>query len=320
MTASPKHLPAVVSPLADPVRHGLTSSPKWLPSWLFYDAEGSSLFEQITGLPEYYLTRTERDILTRCAAEIVEAAGTPVTLVELGAGTATKTHLVVTALLGRQLRLDYFPIDVSASALELAANEMLRTFPQVSVHPRIADYTHGIAEVLSGKTRKLVLYLGSSIGNFDPADALELLRHVRDSLKPGDAMLLGTDLAKDGRILVPAYDDADGVTAAFNMNILARLNRDLRADFDLDAFRHAAVWNPSLSRIEMHLVSRKAQKVHIPDVDLEISFMPGESIHTENSYKYTLPQVRELATASGFDLETTWTDPRRWFALHLLRA
>ncbi len=320
MTTVPKQLPKLISPVADAARRGLTATPKWLPAWLFYDASGSDLFEKITELPEYYLTRTERQILADCASEIVEATGTPITLVELGAGTATKTHLVVEALLRRQLRLDYYPIDVSSSALELAAGELRRAFPTVSVHPLVADYTHGIAEVLNGKNRKLVLYLGSSIGNFDPPDALELLQQVRLSLKSGDAMLLGTDLAKDGRILVPAYDDADGVTAAFNKNILARLNRDIGTDFDLDAFRHAAVWNPKRSRMEMHLVSCKVQSVCIPVFDIEIQFAAGESIHTENSYKYTLPQVREVATSAKFSLEQTWTDHRRWFALHLLRA
>jgi L-histidine Nalpha-methyltransferase len=320
MTTVPKNLPALDSAIAEDVRRGLTTSPKSLPAWLFYDAAGSALFEQITDLPEYYLTRAERQILTDCATEIVSAAGTPVRLVELGAGTATKTHLVVAALLRRQLRLDYCPIDVSASALQLASDELHRAFPQVHVEPVVADYTNGVAHVLNGGTRRLVLYLGSSIGNFDPEDALDLLRHVRDSLKPGDALLLGTDLAKNSRILVPAYDDAAGVTAAFNKNVLVRINRELGADFDLDSFHHEARWNRERSRMEMHLVSRNPHTVFISALDLTISFDKNESIHTENSYKYTLPQIRKLAKSSRFALERTWTDANDWFALHLLRA
>ena len=320
MTTAPKNLPELASPIAEDVRRGLIASPKNLPAWLFYDAAGSELFEQITELPEYYLTRAERQILTDCATEIVAAAGTPVRLVELGAGTATKTHLVVAALLRRQLRLDYCPIDVSASALQFASDELHRAFPQVHVEPVVADYTNGVAHVLNGGTRRLVLYLGSSIGNFDPEDALDLLRHVRDSLKPGDALLLGTDLAKDRRILVPAYDDAAGVTAAFNKNVLVRINRELGADFDLGSFQHEARWNRAHSRMEMHLVSRMPQRVHISALDLTITFAEKESIHTENSYKYTLPQIRKLAQSSRFALERTWTDANDWFALHLLRA
>jgi L-histidine Nalpha-methyltransferase len=320
MTTLPKQLFDLESPIAEAVRVGLTTVPKWLPAWLFYDEAGSELFERITELPEYYLTRTERSILHSCAGEIVEAAGTPVTLVELGAGTATKTHLIVKALLRRQLRLDYFPIDVSSSALQQADDDLNRAFPAVSVHPIVADYTHGVAEVLNGHHRKLVLYLGSSIGNFDSEDALAVLRSVRNALSPGDAMLIGTDLAKDGRILVPAYDDAEGVTAAFNKNILVRINRDLRANFDLDAFSHVARWSPSRSRIEMHLASRKQQRVHIAALDMDVEFAKGETIHTENSYKYTLPQVRKMAEVSGFVHERVWCDDRRWFALHLFRV
>jgi L-histidine Nalpha-methyltransferase len=320
MTTLPKQLFDLESPIAEAVRVGLTTTPKWLPAWLFYDAAGSQLFERITELPEYYLTRTEREILSACSGEIVEAAGTPVTLVELGAGTATKTHVIVKALLRRQLRLEYFPIDVSSSALQQADDELHRAFPAVSVNPIVADYTHGVAEVLNGHHRKLVLYLGSSIGNFDQEDALAVLRSVRNALSPGDAMLIGTDLAKDGRILVPAYDDADGVTAAFNKNILVRINRDLGANFDIDSFGHVARWSPSRSRIEMHLASRKPQRVRIAALNMDVDFAKGETIHTENSYKYTLPQVRKMAEVSGFNHERVWSDKRHWFALHLFRA
>lgn len=319
VTTLVNQVPRIESPIAEEVRQGLSSAPKRLPPWLFYDARGSELFEQITELPEYYLTRTERAILSRHAGEMVEAAGTPVTLVELGAGTATKTHLIVAALLRRQLKVRYFPIDVSESALTQAADELHRAFAGVMVKPIVGDYTDGIAELLNGDGRKLVLYLGSSIGNFEQSAAVEVLRSVGASLKSGDAMLLGTDLAKSRRVLIPAYDDAAGVTAAFNKNILARINRELGADFDLAKFRHIARWNRGQSRVEMHLASCIRQIVKIPALGLTVTFAAGETIHTENSYKYTLSQVNDLAQQAGFKLERTWTDQRKWFAVHLLR-
>jgi len=219
------------------VREGLSASPKWLPSKLFYDQIGSALFEQITQLPEYYLTRTERSIFERYAGEILEQAGTSLTLVELGAGTATKTCILLEELLRRQTRALFYPIDVSPSALQEAMEQLGRQFPGLRVSPIVADYTGGVAALSRISGRKLVLYIGSSIGNFEPDEAVRILRRIRRTLRPGDALLLGADYAKSTKILLPAYDDSQGVTARFNKNILARLNRELDADFDVDLFR-----------------------------------------------------------------------------------
>src|SRR5271168_3703995 len=258
--ATSKQLQFIASDaMALAVREGLSATPKHLPSWLLYDEVGSELFEQITELPEYYLTRTERCILERYAAEILQQAGPSLTLVELGAGTASKTCVLIEELLLRQSRALFYPIDVSPSALEQAVRHLGRQFPCLRVNPIVGDYTGGVPALSRITGRKLVLYIGSSIGNFEPPQAIRLLRRIRQSLRSGDALLLGADFAKSSKILVPAYDDAEGVTAAFNKNILARLNRELEADFVVDAFRHIALWNRRCSRMEIYLESMTAQ-------------------------------------------------------------
>jgi dimethylhistidine N-methyltransferase len=301
-------------------REGLSASPKRLPSWLFYDEAGSTLFERITDLPEYYLTRTERSIFEVHAGEILQAAGAALTLVELGAGTASKTCILIEELLLRQPRALFYPIDVSPSALQEAVGRLGRQFPQLRVNPIVADYTGGVEALSRISGRKLVLYIGSSIGNFDPDESVRMLRRIRRSLRPGDALLLGTDMAKSAKVLLPAYDDAQGVTAAFNKNILVRLNRELEADFQLDAFRHVAVWNKRCSRMEMYLESARTQRVFLPVVDMDIAFAAGERIHTENSYKYTNEMVATILRESGFRLELTWQDRQMWFGVHLARV
>ena len=305
------------------VAEGLLSTPKWLPSWLFYDAPGSRLFDQITDLPEYYLTRTERAILAAHAAEIIglAAEADALRLVELGAGSADKTRLLLAAAVERQDTVFYEPVDVSATALEDAQQRIEREIPGVLVVPRVLDYTREME--LDGATpgeRRLVLYIGSSIGNFEPEEALRLLTTVRGALGSGDSMLLGVDLAKSEDVLIPAYDDAAGVTAAFNLNVLTRLNRELGADFDLDMFRHRAIWNPAKSRIEMHLESCIDQTVCIPCLDLNIRFTAEETIHTENSYKYRVGQPEALLREAGFSPTVTWTDDQERFAVCLARA
>jgi dimethylhistidine N-methyltransferase len=302
------------------VREGLRSVPKWLPSKLFYDAVGSELFEQITELPEYYLTRTERSIFEMFASEILEQTGSALTLVELGAGTASKTSILIEELLVRQARALFYPIDVSASALNEAVRQLGKRFPSLRVNPIVADYTSGVEALTRISGRKLVLYIGSSIGNFEPDEAIRVLRRIRRSLRSGDALLLGADFAKSSKVLIPAYDDPRGVTAAFNKNILARLNRELEADFDLDAFRHISVWNRHESRMEMHLESTRAQSVFIPSIDLDVNFAAGERIHTENSYKYTEPMIESILQGSGFVLEQSWCDRKKWFGVHLARV
>ena len=307
-------------PYAEEVLRGLTSRPKTLPFKLFYDHVGSALFEEITALPEYYLSRSELEILREFAGEIAETVGPGNNVVELGSGTAAKTCTLLQALARRQIRVPYFPVDISPAALAEARQRVEQQCPLTSVRPVVADFGNGFGFLRDVPGRRLVLYLGSSIGNFDPEAAIAMLRSVHEELAPGDALLLGTDLIKDASILLPAYDDAQGVTAEFNKNILRRLNRELRANFDLSLFRHLARWNPHSSRMEIYLQCKRPQSVHIRMLQLSVELAAGERIHTENSYKYTLPMVETILCRAGFALQQTWYDSRKWFALHLARA
>ena len=309
------------------VREGLTSRPKRLPAWLFYDEAGSRVFDAITELPEYYLTRTERGILAANAAAMIAqaAAGARLRVVELGAGSADKTRLLLKAATELQGAVLYEPVDVSASALEGARVRIEREIDSVTVTPRVMDYTHGDGSRLhlgpvDCRERRLVVYIGSSIGNFEPHQAAKLLRRVRAGLRTGDGFLMGVDLAKEDSILLAAYDDVAGVTAAFNRNLLVRLNRELDAEFEPEAFAHCALWNEAESRVEMHLKSRGAQRVRVRALDLKVDFAAGESIHTENSYKYRPGQAEALLAEAGFRTEATWTDARGWFAVCMGRA
>ena len=303
--------------LVDEVAAGLHSRPKSLPSKLFYDAVGSRLFERITRLPEYYLTRSEQEILQQHTRELAEAAASRgMAMVELGAGTAAKTAPLLAAMAGRPGGVRYLPVDISPAALQQATQRLQPWHSAIHVQPLVADFSEGFSFLRRVQGRRLVLYLGSSIGNFTRNDAVALLARVRAELQEGDALLLGTDMVKSPSILLPAYDDAQGVTAAFNRNILRRLNREFGANFNLAAFAHRAVWNAEQARIEMHLVSRQAQRVRLAVTGDEFEFAAGETIHTENSCKYTLASIRDLLHAAGFHLEHTWFDRRRWFALH----
>ena len=310
--------------IAAAVRDGLASSPRHLPPWLFYDEAGSRLFDEITCRPEYYLTRTERGILTTHAdAMIAQAAGGDrLRIIELGAGSADKTRLLLKAAVARQDSVVYEPVDVSPTALDAARQRIESEIAGVTVAPRVMDYTHGgrraltLDAALEGQ-RRLVLYIGSSIGNFEPEAARRLLSRVRASLNPGDALLLGVDLVKEEATLLAAYDDFAGVTADFNLNILARLNRELAAEFNLESFEHRAVWNAAESRIEMHLASRIAQTIQIRALKLQVDFAQGETIHTENSYKYAPGQAEAMLDEAGFTPAKTWTDDQRWFNVSL---
>jgi dimethylhistidine N-methyltransferase len=314
-------------PVAAAVREGLSTRPRRLPPWLFYDEAGSLLFERITELPEYYLTRTERGILAAHSSDMIDlaAGGKRLRIVELGAGSADKTRLLLAAAVEAQGQVLYEPVDVSATALDAARERIEREIPGVTVAPRVMDYVHGLDLDAEGPLeeldeRRLVLYIGSSIGNFDLEDANRVLLGVRGVLRPGDALLLGVDLVKTVPTLLAAYDDQAGVTAEFNLNVLARLNRELGANFNLKAFRHKAVWDAVHSRMEMYLESLSAQKVRIRALGLEVEFAPGERIHTENSYKYAPGQAERMLENAGFAAAGCWSDAERWFAVCLGRA
>lgn len=321
--ASPAPALQIDSPVGEAVRRGLSEQPKRLPAWLFYDHAGSRLFEKITGLPEYYLTRTERGIFAAYGGEIVAQAaeGARLRIAELGAGSAAKTSLLLVAAVELQGAVLYEPIDVSPAILRAAARRIEREIAGVTVAPRVMDYTNGLGFAPAGNgERRLVLYIGSSIGNFEPEQAARLLRRVRATLRHGDTLLLGVDLVKDRDLLLAAYDDAAGVTAAFNRNILVRLNRELGADFDPESFTHRALWNSERSRIEIHLVSRKPQRARISALEMTVDFAAGETIHTENSYKYAPSEPELLLSRAGFEPVASWTDERNWFAVCLGRA
>jgi dimethylhistidine N-methyltransferase len=323
--------------IASEARFGLTSNPKTLSPWLFYDETGSQLFEQITELPEYYLTRTERSLFNAHSDEIIARASEPsgtdpaphLTVIELGAGTATKTGILLAAAVRRQRTVVYQPVDVSVTALEAATENIRSHIPGVTVRCQVADYTSQPLPLNRlPNTRTLALYIGSSIGNFSPEDAHGVLSNLRAQLLPGDKLLLGTDLSpsalKSVATIEAAYNDRAGITAAFNRNVLFRLNRELGSDFNPKAFTHLSLWNVAESRIEMHLVSRRAQQVHIPANSggpaLTLGIASGETIHTENSYKFTPARVRQLLDSSGFELSHTWQDEQQLFAVNLATA
>ncbi len=310
--------------IADDVRRGLTASPKSLPPYLFYDEAGSHLYERITELPEYYLTRAEREILETNADALVaraaERANGALRVVELGAGTASKTEAILRAVLRRQPGCLYVPIDVSRSAIEQAERRLRAVLPAVRVRPLVMTHDEALRSLCDVEPPQLVLFIGSSVGNFADDEASTLLGGLREALGPRASLLLGTDLRKSADILLPAYDDASGVTAAFNKNLLDRINRELGGRFDLDRFRHVARWNDAESRIEMHLASTVRQEVAIEGLGLRVRFDAGETIHTESSIKYRLDRVERLLVAGGFRRETTFYDGQRRFAVHLAGA
>lgn len=308
---------------AEDVRAGLSSSPKTLQPKYFYDALGSQLFEAICYLPEYYLTRAESEILCNHAKEIVAAVGGPARLVELGSGSAEKTRYLIQALLDSQGSLQYLPIDISSVSLERSSLELLQIYPRLSITAYAADYftaLEALAENASSAERTIALFLGSNIGNFDPEGSRAFLKEVRRVLKRGDALLVGADLKKAADVLVRAYDDPLGVTSAFNLNLLVRMNRELGADFEVARFRHRADYNEKLGRVEIRMVSLEQQTVRLRTLDLEVSFREGETIHTENSYKFDVEQLADMARATGFSLDKTWFDSARRFSFNLFAA
>ena len=307
--------------LAEDVRRGLSTQPKrFLPKY-FYDQLGSQLFEAICLLPEYYLTRAENEILDRYADEIVAAVAGDITLIEMGSGSASKTRLLIEALLRKQAELLFIPVDISASALDSSSRILLQSYPQLRIEALAADYFAGLAELeKEQRGRTLALFLGSNISNFDPDEALKFLRALRQVLRAGDALLLGADLKKDKSVLEAAYNDALGVTAAFNLNVLARINRELGGTFDLRAFQHRAFYNEAVGRVEIYIESTREQTVAISQLEMEVEFHEGEQIHTENSYKYDLNDIARLAAATGFIHGRTWLDAQERFSSNLLFA
>ncbi len=307
--------------LAEDVRRGLTREPKrFLPKY-FYDELGSQLFDAICLLPEYYLTRAENEILKLYADEIVTSVEGDPTLIEMGSGSASKTRLLIEALLRKQDELVFIPVDISASALDSSSRILLQSYPQLRIEAYAADYFAGLSELnKKPRGRTLALFLGSNISNFDPEEALKFLRALRQVLRAGDALLLGADLKKDKRVLEAAYNDALGVTAAFNLNVLARINRELGGNFDLRSFQHHAFYNEEAGRVEIYIESIREQTVSISQLDMQVTFAEGEQIHTENSYKYDLANIEQLATQTGFIRARTWLDSQERFSSNLLSA
>jgi len=297
---------------------GLLAPRKTLPAKLFYDEEGCRLFYQITELPEYYLTRTERGLLEEVAPQVASRPRIGSVLVEYGASDEEKAGYLLRSRdrTGGRVFHTYVPIDVAAPALHRMQARLGHRYPDLAVHPLVADFLQPVElPPVPPEARRLGFFPGSTIGNLEPEDATLFLTRARLALGPEAHFLLGADLRKDPAVLIPAYDDTAGVTAAFNLNLLARLNREAGADFDLTSFAHRAVWNETESRIEMHLVSRREQIVHIGGT--RIRFAPGETIHTENSYKHTLANMMALAERAGWRLREKWTDPAELFAIFL---
>ncbi|WP_137725060.1 L-histidine N(alpha)-methyltransferase [Prescottella subtropica] len=299
--------------LRDDVTRGLTASPKWLPPKWFYDARGSELFDRITRLPEYYPTRTERSLLERHAGEIA-AVTAPRTLVELGSGSSEKTRLLLRAMTEHGTLERYVPQDVSETALREAARRIADEFPDLTVHGVVGDFTASLHHLPRGG-RRTIAFLGGTLGNLVPGDRREFLSGIAGVLDPGDHLLLGVGLVTDPAVLVPAYDDAAGVTAEFDRNVLSVLNKQLGADFDPDRFRHIAVWDPATEWIEMRLEADDEMTVHIADLGLEVPFAAGEQLRTEISAKFRIPGLRSELRAVGFDEVRNWTDPDERFAL-----
>lgn len=316
------------STFASDVLTGLTSTPKTLPPRCFYDKLGSLLFEALCCLPEYYVTRDESEILEEYGAEIIDAVRPiqgGIRLIELGSGNSEKTRQLIERLLN-QTDLHYVPIDISEASLARSSEELLQVYPRLRITAYAGDYLDALdalkrtVDSNQRPQRTIVIFMGSSIGNLIPEESVTLLRQVRRLLNRDDAMLLGADLKKSTDVLLPAYNDALNVTAAFNLNLLMRINQELGGEFEIGEFEHRALYNEALGRIEMHLFSRVVQSVSIKSLDLEVKFGAGESIHTENSYKFDLGMLNDLAAKTGFSLERTWHDNKRRFSFNLFIA
>jgi dimethylhistidine N-methyltransferase len=303
------------------VRRGLSADPKFLFPKYLYDDLGSRLFEAICEVDEYYLTRAEDEILTTHADEIISCIPACDTLIELGSGDAHKTRKIIEALIRRGGKLQFMPVDISASALEESSHALLNSYSQLTIRGYAADYFQGLNALGNlGANPVLVLFLGSNIGNFEPPQAVEFLRAIRAVLRPEDALLLGADLKKDRRKLEAAYNDSLGVTRAFIVNELERINRELDADFDLWAFGLRSFYNDSLGRVEVYLESLREQSVTVRGLNLTVSLRAGERIHVENAYKHDMNSLEMLGRECGFTLERSWFDAAGQFSSNLFRA
>lgn len=316
MSVGVREAPLVGVGVAAAVREGLGRPNKSLPPWLLYDDEGSRLFECITALPSYYLTRAERAVLELHRAEILDAVGPDVDeVVELGAGTATKSQLLLRVLVARQGTVRFVPVDVSAAPVSEARTRLAHDLPTVTVAPLFQHHEAALASLAAHPARRVVLFLGSSIGNLEPHESASLLRAVRGCVAPHGSFVLGTDLRKPPDVLVPAYDDPEGVSAAFNKNVLARINRELGGRFDLGGVRHVAEWNEVGSRMDMFLESLRDQVVPIAALGMTVRLAKGERIHTESSRKYGIEDVDSLLGAAGMRRVRTWVDLEGRFAV-----
>jgi L-histidine N-alpha-methyltransferase len=303
---------------ADDVRAGLGAAQKHLSPKYFYDALGSALFEAITQLPEYYLTRMETEILQCFAGEMLGALDGPVELVEFGSGSAQKTRILIGEALERQTRVEYHPIDISGTALVQSVSALVTEYARLHVTAYASDYFEVLTSArLRTSKRVLALFLGSNVGNYEPERAEALLSAMSASFKPGDGLLLGTDLKKDAAILEHAYNDPTGVTAAFDKNLLGRINRELGGHFDLDAFEHVARYDARRGAVDSFLVSQRGQIVAIDALESSVGFRTAESIHTESSYKFARADLASLAARSGFRVLRSWTDPLERYAVSL---
>lgn len=310
---------AAMQSFAQDVRAGLGAQPRTLPSKYFYDDLGSALFDAITRLPEYYLTTAETEILRECGWEIVRVLGGSFEFLELGSGSAQKTRLLIEEALRVQPTLRYSPIDISGDALRSSSSSLVEHYDGLSIRGYAGDYFNVLAsDALTFERRVLAMLMGSNIGNYDPREARRLIALVGKALRPGDGLLLGVDRKKDPAILERAYDDPTGVTAAFDKNVLGRINRELGGTFDLQAFRHVARYDETRGCIESFLEATREQQVRIASLDLELSFAAGERIHTESSYKFDDADIDALAAATGFRRTKRWSDRQDRFSIYLL--
>ena len=307
-----------INNFSEDVKIGLTSESKYLPFVYFYDHIGSQLFEQICELPEYYLTRTETRILETNADNIASQFSEKTVLVELGSGSSTKTRILIEAFLERQSLAHYTPIDVSHQMLEESSYSLLEAYPDLEINAIAARYNEGIDHLdIKTDQQNLITWLGSSIGNFDRSDVATLLRHIQQIMLPNDRLLVGIDLQKEKTIIENAYNDTQGITAEFNLNLLTHVNRELGGNFDLENFGHKAIYNEEIGRIEMYLISHIDQDAFISELDLEVSFAANETIHTEYSFKYSLDDIDALAEETGLYVQEQWFDTERLFSLNL---